>query len=69
MKIAPVIVDANMFITGKLMEVINGDVHSETKKQRNEISHDDIDVSSQKTINNNAQVEVKNNSGEKSKNH
>lgn len=69
MKMTSVVGDASMFITGKLMEVIDGDVHSETKKERNEISHDNIDFSSQKTINNNAQVEVKNNSGEKSKNH
>ena len=69
MKMTSVLGDANVFITGKLMEMIEGDVHSETKQNRNEISHDDIEISSSKNITKNAQQEVKNNSGEKSKNH
>jgi len=69
MKMTSVLGDASVFITGKLMEMIEGDVHSETKQNRNEISHDDIEISSSKNITKNAQQEVKNNSGEKSKNH
>ena len=69
MKITSVLGDASMFITGKLTEMIEGDVHSETKMERNEISHEDIEISSGKSITKNAQEEVKNNSGEKSKNH
>ncbi|WP_123905698.1 type VI secretion system Vgr family protein [Chryseobacterium sp. ERMR1:04] len=69
MKTTSVIGDASMFITGKLTEMIEGEVHSETKQDRNEISHEDMELSSNKSINKNAQLEVKNNSGEKSKNH
>ena len=69
MKMTSVLGDASVFITGKLMEMIEGDVHSETKQSRNEISRDDIEISSSKNITKNAQQEVKNNSGEKSKNH
>jgi len=69
MKMTSVMGDASVFITGKLMEMIEGDVHSETNQIRNEISHDDIEISSSKNITKNAQQEVKNNSGEKSKNH
>ncbi|MCJ8498359.1 hypothetical protein MVI27_08805 [Chryseobacterium salipaludis] len=69
MKMTSVMGDVSVFITGKLMEMIEGDVHSETKQNRNEISHDDIEISSSKNITKNAQQEVKNNSGEKSKNH
>lgn len=68
-KTTSVVGDANMFITGKLTEMIEGEVHSETKQDRNEISHEDMELSSNKSINKNAQLEVKNNSGEKSKNH
>ena len=67
MKITSVVGDASVFITGKLTEMIEGDVHSETKKERNEISHEDMVLSSNKNINKNAQLEVKNNGGENSK--
>ncbi len=67
MKMTSVVGDVSMFITGKLTEMIEGDVHSETKKDRNEISHEDMELSSGKSINKNAQLEVKNNGGEKSK--
>ena len=67
MKITSVVGDASVFITGKLMEMIEGDVHSETKRERNEISHEDMVLSSNKNINKNAQLEVKNNGGENSK--
>ncbi|MFL9834254.1 type VI secretion system Vgr family protein [Chryseobacterium terrae] len=69
MKMTSVIGDTSMFITGKLTEMIEGDVHSETKKERNELSHEDIQFTSEKSITKNAQSEVKNNSGEVSKNH
>ena len=64
MKMTSVIGDTSMFITGKLTEMIEGDVHSETKKERNELSHEDIQFTSEKNITKNAQSEVKNNSGE-----
>ena len=67
MKMTSVVGDASVFITGKLTEMIEGDVHSETKKERNEISHEDMVLSSNKNINKNAQLEVKNNGGENSK--
>ncbi|MEG1666690.1 type VI secretion system Vgr family protein [Chryseobacterium sp.] len=69
MKMTSVIGDTSMFITGKLTEMIEGDVHSETKKERNELSHENIQFISEKNITKNAQSEVKNNSGEISKNH
>ncbi|MBW7676573.1 bacteriophage T4 gp5 trimerisation domain-containing protein, partial [Chryseobacterium chendengshani] len=69
MKMTSVMGDTSMFITGKLTEMIEGDVHSETKKERTELSHEDIQFTSNKSINKNAQLEVKNNSGEISKNH
>jgi hypothetical protein len=69
MKMTSVVGDASLFITGKLTEMIEGDVHSETKKERNEIAHEDMILNSNKNINKNAQLEVKNNGGEKSKSH
>ncbi|MDE5436838.1 Vgr family protein [Elizabethkingia meningoseptica] len=59
--------DSNMFVTGKLTEVIDGDVHSETKQERNEISGMSMNIQSEEYINKHAQKEVQNNSGEKSK--
>ena len=67
MKMTSVIGDASMFITGKLMEVIEGDVHSETKMERNEVSEKSMNFQSSESINKHAQKEVQNNSGEKSK--
>ncbi|REC46834.1 type VI secretion system Vgr family protein [Chryseobacterium pennipullorum] len=69
MKLTSVIGDASTFITGKLTEIIDGDVHSETKKGRNEISEKEMNISSNSSINKHAQQEVQNNSGEKSKAH
>lgn len=57
----------NLMVTGKLMEMIEGDVHSETKMERTEFSHQDMQIQSNKSIHKNAQQEVQNNSGEKSK--
>ena len=69
MKMTSVVGDASMFITGKLMEVIEGDVESEVKNERKEYASE-VETSSQGgTIHQNAQKQVKNNSGEKSNNH
>jgi len=69
MKMTSVVGDTSMFITGKLTEMIEGDVYSETLKERNEISHEDMNLTSGQYINKNAQQQVQNNSGEKSKNY
>ena len=70
MKITSVLGDASTFITGKLMEIIEGDVHSETKQGKTTINSDKgIETSSQDSINRHAQVEVQNKSGEKGKAH
>ncbi|KXH85006.1 type VI secretion system Vgr family protein [Chryseobacterium kwangjuense] len=68
MKITSVIGDASMMITGKLTEIIDGDVHSEVKKERKEYAGEVEHSSNEGTIHQNAKVEVKNNSGEKSSN-
>lgn len=69
MKLTSVIGNASTFITGKLTEIIEGDVHSETKKERNEVSENDMNIQSGKFVHKHAQAEVQNNSGEKSKAH
>ena len=70
MKMTSVIGDANMFITGKLTEIIDGDVHSETKQGKTTVNADKgVETSSNSSIHHQAQNEVQNNSGEKSKNH
>ncbi len=70
MKMTSVMGDASMFITGKLMEIIEGDVHSETKQGKTTVNSDKgIETSSQASINRHAQEEVQHNSGEKSKNY
>ena len=70
MKMTSVIGDASMFITGKLMEVIEGDVHSETKKGKTIVnSEGGIETNSNSSIHHEAQNEIQNNSGEKSKAH
>ena len=57
-------------VTGKLTEIIEGDVHSETKKGKTSINAENgIETSSNSSINRHAQTEVQNNSGEQSKNH
>ena len=68
MKITSVVGDASMMIAGKLTEVIEGDVQSEVKKERKEYAGEVENSSSNGTIHQNAKVEVKNNSGEKSNN-
>jgi len=70
MKMTSVMGDASVFITGKLMEMIEGDVHSETKQGKTTINSDKgIETSSNASINRHAQEQVQNNSGEKSKNY
>ncbi|KFF03095.1 type VI secretion system Vgr family protein [Chryseobacterium luteum] len=68
MKITSVIGDASMMITGKLTEIIDGDVHSETKKERNEVSEGKIVTQSTGTNEQHSDKTVKNNSSEKSNN-
>ncbi|PIF46533.1 uncharacterized protein involved in type VI secretion and phage assembly [Chryseobacterium sp. 52] len=68
MKITSVIGDASMMITGKLTEIIDGDVHSETKKERNEVSEGKIVTQSAGTNEQHSDKIVKNNSSEKSNN-
>lgn len=67
MKMTTVAGDASMFITGKLTEMIDGDVHSETKMERTEVSEKSMNIQSNESIHKHAQKEVQNNSGENSK--
>lgn len=67
MKVTSVVGDASMFISGKLTEMIDGDVHSETKMERTEVSEKTMNIHSNESIHKHAQKEVQNNSGEKSK--
>ncbi len=69
MKMTSVVGDASVFITGKLTEMIEGDVHSETKMERNEVSGKSMTLQSEENVNKHAQKEVQNNSGENSKAH
>ena len=69
MKMTSVVGDASMFITGKLTEMIEGDVHSETKQGKTVVnSESGVETSSGSTIFHHAKTEGLNNSGEKSKN-
>ncbi len=68
MKMTSVLGDTNLFITGKLTEMIEGDVHSETMKERNEVSEGKIITQSTGTHEQHSEKVVKNNSGEKSNN-
>ncbi|SNV34946.1 Uncharacterized protein conserved in bacteria [Chryseobacterium taklimakanense] len=70
MKMTSVVGDASVFITGKLTEMIEGDVHSETKQGKTVVnSESGVETSSGSTIFQHAKTEVQNNSGEKSKNY
>ncbi|MBM7419078.1 MULTISPECIES: type VI secretion system Vgr family protein [Chryseobacterium] len=69
MKMTSVIGDTSMFITGKLTEMIEGDVHSETMKERNEVSEGKITTQSTGTNEQHSEKIVQNNSGEKSNNY
>ncbi|QDP84748.1 hypothetical protein FNJ88_03970 [Chryseobacterium sp. SNU WT5] len=68
MKMTSVVGDASMFITGKLTEMIEGDVHSETKMERNEVSEGKIVTQSSGTNEQHSEKTVKNNSAEKGNN-
>ncbi|ELY2018348.1 Vgr family protein, partial [Flavobacterium psychrophilum] len=59
--------DSLMNVTGKLTEIIEGDVHSETKKERHESSAKGMQITSDGTINKNSKKEIQNNSADKSK--
>ncbi|WP_277111142.1 bacteriophage T4 gp5 trimerisation domain-containing protein [Chryseobacterium taklimakanense] len=60
MKMTSVVGDASMFITGKLTEMIEGDVHSETMKERNEVSEGKIITQSTGTNEQHSKKIVKN---------
>ena len=69
MKMTSVVGDASMFITGKLTEMIEGDVHSETAKGKTIVnSEGGIETSSNGKIVKNAQSNIENKSGEKGQN-
>ncbi|MDR2235541.1 MAG: phage baseplate assembly protein V [Chryseobacterium sp.] len=68
MKMTSVTGDASMMITGKLTEIIDGDVHSETKMARNEVSEGKIITQSTGTNEQHSGKIIKNNSSEKSNN-
>ena len=59
--------DSMMNVMGKLTEMIEGDVHSETKKERNEVSEGKIVSQSTENQEYHSDKEVKNNAAEKSK--
>ena len=70
MKMTSIAGDASMFITGKLMEVIDGDVHSETKQGKTVVnSEGGIENSTSGQIKKDAQGNIDNRSGEKGKSH
>lgn len=66
MKMTSVVGDASVFITGKITEMIEGDVHSETMKERNEVSEGKIITQSTGTNEQHSKKIVKNNSNEQS---
>jgi len=69
MKMTSVLGDTSMFITGKLTEMIEGDVHSETAKGKTIVnSEGGIETSSNGKIVKNAQSDIENKSGEKGQN-
>ena len=61
--------NSSHFIIGKLMEIIEGDVHSETKKERQETSGGKSVSQSEDHIELHSKTQVHNNSAEKSKSH
>ena len=66
MKMTSVLGDASVFITGKLMEMIEGDVHSETKQGKTVVnSEGGIETSTNGQIKKDAQGNIENKSGEK----
>lgn len=70
MKMTSVVGDASMFITGKLTEMIEGDVHSETAKGKTVVnSESGVETVSNGAITKHAQNNIDNKSGEKGKSH
>ena len=69
MKMTSVVGNASVFITGKLTEVIDGDVHSETKQERQERSGGKTISQSEDHTELHSQTQVHNNSAEKSQSH
>ena len=70
MKMTSVVGDDSMFITGKLMEVIDGDVHIETKQGKTIVnSEGGIETASNGSITKHAQEDIDNKSGNKQKGH
>ena len=68
MKMTSVVGDSNMFITGKLTEMIEGDVHSETKQGKTIVNNEGgIETATNGQIKKDAQGNVDNRSGEKGK--
>ncbi|MDR2205728.1 MAG: phage baseplate assembly protein V [Flavobacteriaceae bacterium] len=70
MKMTSVLGDASMMITGKLTEMIEGDVHSETQQGKTVVNNEGgIETSSTGKIMKDANGNVDNRSGEKGKAH
>ena len=70
MKMTSVVGDASIFITGKLTEMIEGDVHSETAKGKTVVnSESGMETVSNGAITKHAQNDIDNKSGEKVKSH
>ncbi|MGD1320232.1 type VI secretion system Vgr family protein [Chryseobacterium sp. 2R14A] len=69
MKMTSVVGDVSMMVTGKLMEIIDGDVVSESKKERKEYSSGEMVIGSEDMIKKHAQKQIQNNSGERSNFH
>ncbi|SQB27396.1 hypothetical protein [Chryseobacterium jejuense] len=68
-KTSSVIGDSQVFITGKLTEFIEGDVHSEVKQERNEISRKEMNFSTEENFTSHTKSSIHMNSGEKGHNH
>ena len=70
MKMTSVTGDASIFITGKLTEMIDGDVHSETKQGKTIVNNEGgIEMSTTGQIKKDAQGNIDNRSGEIGKSH
>jgi type VI secretion system secreted protein VgrG len=59
--------DSIVTVKGALTELIEGDVYSEAKKDRNESSIEPMNITSEGNINKHSKTEIQNNSSEKSK--
>lgn len=68
-KTSSVIGDSQVFITGKLTEFIEGDVHSEVKQERNEISRKEMNFTTEENFTSHTKSSIYMNSGEKGHNH